>query len=105
MVRLRTRCKFPFAVSATLCAGVNSILLFAKEGQVRVEVRAAHVAQMFGAVVVRQHGVRERLVSEAVEGRVVDRFQGCWPPRRRGGLLEGAGGREDQKELFGHFAG
>ena len=60
-------------------------------------MRAAHVPQMLGAVVVRQHGVRERLVAQAVEGRVVDRFEGCWP-RRRGGLLEGAGGREDEED-------
>ena len=94
---LRTLCKFPFAVSATRCAGENAILDFREEAQVRVEVRAADIPQMFGAVVVRQHGVRERLVAEAVEGRVVDRFPGCWP-RRRGGLLEGAGGREDEEE-------
>ena len=56
---------------------------------------------MFGAVVVRQHGVRERLVAEAVERRVVDRLP-VSRPRRRTGLLEGAGGRED-KEEFGHF--
>ena len=51
-------------------------------------MRAAHVAQMLGAVVVGQHGVRERLVAEAVEGRVVDRFEVV----DRGGVCSRGGG-------------